>query len=494
MRSARLLCQVFLVLLVTGCVTELPPTSAPGLVDMPGETALFMASTSSPSPSMFPSPTPESPQPVGVLQPLWGLVMEQITPGEGLDQVAQAGTYWLRSHRAVSWAFVEPVEGERNWSALSGLEEELRTISDAGMNTILSVRVTPAWAQQIAGYSCGPIKPEKLESFAYFMRDLVLRYTAAPYNIKYWEIWNEPDIDHSSVPPDSPYGCWGNASDPYFGGGYYAEMLKVVYPQIKAADSQAQVLIGGLALDCDPRPGAGCAVVGHNEHPPKFLEGILQNNGSSYFDGVSFHAYDYYYLEEGQYGNPNWLSAWNTTGPVSSSKIEYLQTLLSQYGASDKYLVNSETALLCGRTGTDSYCQTDDFANTKAYYLSTSFVTALAEGLYASIWYNLLGWRGSGLLNPSDLTPLPVFDAYRFSVTELGSARFLKRLQQYPGVSGYEFEREGGRIWVMWSVDGDTHPVDLPSAPSAVYDVYGSSLAISEGIQITLSPIYIEWK
>ena len=71
-------------------------------------------------------------------------------------------------------------------------------------------------------------------------------------------------------------------------------MLKVAYPQIKAADPQAQVLVGGLLLDCDPRPGAGCSLTAQNAIPPKFLEGILRNNGGPYFDGVSFHAYDFY--------------------------------------------------------------------------------------------------------------------------------------------------------------------------------------------------------
>jgi hypothetical protein len=218
--------------------------------------------------------------------------MEQISLGDKLNQVAQAGAYWVRSFSAVAWASVEPAEGKRNWNALMGLDQELRNITGKGMQTILSVRVTPSWAQQVAGYSCGPIKPEKLGAFAIFMHDLVVRYSVAPYNVKYWEIWNEEDIDRSVVPPDSPYGCWGDQNDAYFGGGYYAEMLKVVYPQIKAADPQAQVLIGGLLLDCDPRPGAGCAVVGHDPKPSKFLEGILSNNGGPYFDGISSHAYD----------------------------------------------------------------------------------------------------------------------------------------------------------------------------------------------------------
>ena len=400
----------------------------------------------------------------------------------------------MRSYSAVSWVAVEPVEGKRNWNALTKLEEELRNITGKGMQTILSVRFTPSWAQKVAGYSCGPIKPEKLGAFASFVHDLVVRYSVPPYNVKYWEIWNEPDIDPSLVSPDSPFGCWGDQNDAYYGGGYYAEMLKAAYPQVKAADPQAQVLVGGLVLDCDPRPGAGCAAVGSSDLPPKFLEGILRNDGGLYFDGVSFHAYDYYQGQSGQYGNSNWHSAWNTNGPVSGVKVAYLRNLLAQYGHPDKFLVNTEIALLCGRSGEEPPCQADDFANTKSYYIAQSYTTALAEGLRANIWFSLFGWRASGLLNPGNQAPLPAFEAYRFSAQELGSARFLRQLQEYPGVSGYEFEREGQRIWVLWSLDGTDHDVSLDASPRAVFDVFGISLPTSERLHVTLKPIYVEWQ
>ncbi len=58
------------------------------------------------------------------------------------------------------------------------------------------------------------------------------------------------------------FGCWGDPNDKtYYGGEYYAEMLKRAYPAVKAANPQAIVLNGGLLLDCDPRyppPGKDC--------------------------------------------------------------------------------------------------------------------------------------------------------------------------------------------------------------------------------------------
>jgi hypothetical protein len=413
--------------------------------------------------------------------------MEQISPGDKLNQVSEAGTYWLRSFSAVSWAAVEPAEGRRNWNALTGLDEELRNITAKGMQTILSVRATPLWAQQVAGYSCGPIKPEMLGAFASFISDLVARYSVAPYNVKYWEIWNEEDIDHSLVDPASPWGCWGDAKDTYYGGGYYAEMLKAVYPQIKAADPQAKVLIGGLLMDCDPRPGGGCAIVGHNPKPAMFLEGILLNNGGSYFDGVSFHAYDYYQGHLGQYSNANWQTAWNTTGPVGLAKAQFIMSLLSKYGISGKFLMSTESALICIKCSNDS-----TFETTKAYYVTQVYAAAIAQRLHANLWFSLLGWNNSSLLN-SDLSPLPAYTAFQFSRNELRDAAFIQAITEYAGVKGYEYNRGDRSIWILWSLDGNTQSINLPGVPSAAWDALGNSVSRSTYMNVSLNPLYLEW-
>ena len=477
---------------VTGCLPQslpITPTATVTATSIAMSIATATATQAAIPPTVTPSPTPLS---------IFGIEMDAISAGRGLDQVVQTSTSWVRRN-AVLWSSVESAEGTYDWSAMAGLESELQNASSKGIQVILIVRSTPQWARKIAGSgpTCGPISQGKLPAFGSFMRALVERYSGHPYNVKYWELWNEPDIDPSYFPGDNIYGCWGDQNDAYYGGGYYTEMLKAAYPQIKAADPQAQVLVGGLLLDCDPRPGAGCTATGHDPKPAKFLEGVLRHNGlndgGNYFDGVSFHAYDFYQGQIGQYGIPTWQSAWNTTGPVLVIKVAYLRNLLTQYGWPDKFLVNTETALLCGRSGEEPPCQADDFANTKAYYLAQSYVTALAEGLRANVWYSLFGWRASGLLNPGNQSPLPAFEAYRFSAQKLGSARFLRQLQDYPGVMGYEFEREGQRIWVLWSLDGASHSINLPGVPLAAWDALGNSVSSAASMNVDLNPLYLKW-
>jgi len=109
--------------------------------------------------------------------------------------------------------------------------------------------------------------------------------------------------------------------DEYYGGGYYAEMLKAVYPAIKEADPQAQVLIGGLLLDCDPThppEGKDCK-------PSKFLEGILKNDGGDYFDIISFHGYPPYSgadIGGGLYNDVH-HPYWESRGGVVLGKVDF---------------------------------------------------------------------------------------------------------------------------------------------------------------------------
>ncbi len=375
------------------------------------------------------------------------------------------------------------------------MEPALQEAANRGLEVILIIRGTPAWASAVSGPPCGPIRREYLSDFASFVREAVERYSAPPFNVKYWELGNEPDIAPVHVPFGNPYGCWGDRRSPDYGGAYYAEMLKEVYPQIKAADPEAQVVLGGLLLDCDPltppetAPGSG---VRKDCTASKFLTGVLENGGGDFLDGVSFHAYDYYFGELGEYSNPNWHSAWNTTGPVLIAKSRYLRSLLTQYGYPDKFLMNTEVAILCGRTGSEGPCLTDRFNQTKAYYLAQAYAAARAEDLKANIWYSLLGWRASQLANQS-LQPAPAYRAYQFSASRLQHAAYLGEVADYPSIKGYEFYGNGKRLWILWSQDGSAHTVVLPFTPVGVYDTFGNPLPVSGSIEATWAPVYVEW-
>ncbi|MGE5225015.1 MAG: hypothetical protein ACM3PY_21480 [Omnitrophica WOR_2 bacterium] len=319
------------------------------------------------------------------------------------------------------------------------------------------------------------------------MEDLVTRYSIPPYNIKYWELGNEPDVDPSLLPPDSPFGCWGDAKDPYYGGGYYAEMLKVVYPAIKAADPEAKVLIGGLLLDCDPdNPPQG-----KNCNSALFLKGILENGGGNYFDLVSFHGYNLYWgslsLDE---HHPNWINR----GGVVIGKISYIRELLNAYGL-EKPLIDTEGALLCSE-GATNYCHPPDakFFDLQADYVVWLFVRNWAYGISGTIWYSFdgPGWRYGSLLGP-DQKPRPAYKAYQFMTRELDQAHYSGIVDQYPALHAYAFSSPGKKIWILWSPDGNEYTIHLPDGVVHVYNKYGVEEPLS-GSEIKVnSPIYVEF-
>jgi hypothetical protein len=350
------------------------------------------------------------------------------------------------------------------------------------------VRSTPPWAQAQPGYACGPVRPDKLAAFGNFLHALVARYSQAPYNIKYWEIGNEPDIDYRLVGGDSAIGCWGNQDDPYYGGGVYADMLKVVYPQIKSADPAAQVVVGGLLLDCDPnQPPAG-----KDCKPARFFEGVLRQGGGPYFDVVGVHAYDVFSGTLGAFDQPNWNTAsTSTSGPTMAvaAKVNYVRGLMAAYGVTGKFVANNESGLGSYATTTNATYET-----TKAYYVAEVYGTALALHLPANLWYSLDDdWHHQALINP-DLTARPAWVAYQFAAQQLGAVQFSQAVTGFPGVKGYMFNRPQDSLWLLWSQDGAVHSLTLPGTPASIHHVDSTALAVN-GNQLSLGPepLYVQW-
>lgn len=440
---------------------------------------------------------------------LFGADATPVTILGGIQQMRNANMYWTKAGD-VLWSEVEAVPGTYDWSALLELENSLVLVQSLDMQPIVNVRSTPDWAQDVPGYFCGRIKPTELVAFGNFMHELVLRYSQPPYNVKYWEIWNEPDVAPTQGFQTGGIGCWGDIGDEYFGGGYYAEMLKTIYPRIKEADPSAQVIAGNLLLDCDPNnppPGKTC-------HESRFLEGMLrhndQNDGANYFDLLNFHGYEYAFYDMnldpqdpwneklGIYGNPNWSSSWDRESTVLGVKAAFIIQQFLTLSIPPKPLFVTELAILCGSfsappgTPPCDSIPTSKFELTKAYYLTRSYVDTFYHNIQGVLWYRALGWRNSNLLN-SDLSPRPAYYALRTARKALANSTIPSAIHTYPGVFGYVFDRGDRLVWVIWSLDGLPHPVDLGGVPLSSYDALGVTMNITSTLTVDVKPIYLEW-
>lgn len=413
--------------------------------------------------------------------PLFGIEMGGINDANGLQEAKGAGMRWVR-YNAIRWDLVQSAGPETpyDWSAISWSEAELIDARSAGLEPIVVIRGTPSWAQKIPGYSCGPINEEYLDEFATFVSAVVQRYKGPPYNVKFWELWNEPDVlPWDPVPPDSPYGCWGDNTDStgYYGGGYYAQMLKQVYPAVKAADPEAQVLIGGLLY--------GYA---HGRPMFLFLRGVLAAGGGDYFDIVSYHAY---------YPGDD---TWYTREDVLEGKTAHVRQVLAEYGHAGK-------PMMCTEAGYRTYSH-DSELEAQADYVVTDDVRAFSLGLKAHIWYGLAAndFLGSALLNP-DLSPRPAYNAYKAMTQQLDGLYYRRRVTAGSNVEEHEFGNGTRTVWVIWTTDGYSHSVHFPTAwsPSGqfwVRDKYGQGTIWSDAsdgnvdgqvtVQVSESPFYVE--
>jgi len=402
-----------------------------------------------------------------------------------------ANLSWVRLD-AFHWGDIEPqnttVSGYK-WSAVD--EASLIAASENGMQVIGIIRDTPDWAQKIQPYSCGAISEAAVPEFANFVRALVKRYSVPPFNVKHWEIWNEPDIVYSpELGFDSVFGCWGDASQTNYGGVYYGEMLNVVYPVIKAADPKSQVGIGGLLLDCDPTFDAAC-------HSGRFLDGIIRKTGiqerGDNFDFISFHGYAPYSSAGGLSLDEN-SPKWKHRGGVVLGKLDYIRDVLRSYGL-DKPVYHTEGALLCPEYNTtDCNTPSGDFYETQADYVVWLFVRNWANDVDATIWYEFQGpgWRYGGLLDGSQ-NPKPAYNALQFLTQELRDAAYTGRVSLHAQVNGYEFSRNDMKVWVLWSPDEMNHTVTLPSSAQRAYNKYGVEVPITSNKVTVNSPLYVEF-
>jgi hypothetical protein len=126
---------------------------------------------------------------------IFGVEMVTFSDIHGKAKVVEANTSWVRLN-GVLWSDVD-IDGNPDnyqWSKLSSLESQLADAKANNVEVILVVRSTPTYAQK-DGLFCGPIKEVNFKEFANFLSALVNRYKA---QVKYWEIWNEPDAAKDS--------------------------------------------------------------------------------------------------------------------------------------------------------------------------------------------------------------------------------------------------------------------------------------------------------
>jgi hypothetical protein len=184
-----------------------------------------------------------------------------------LEMVREMGAPWVVEY--FPWAYIEPAPGIYNWVHADLVIDHA---TRQGLTVIARFGYAPAWARP---RETTPLYLDvaQFPAFADFAATFVQRYQG---KVRYIIVWNEPNLSLE----------WGyQPVDP----AKYTEMLRTVYPAVKAANPDVQVLGGALAPTLAP-PGSP---EGMNDLI--FLQEMYDAGAGAYFDILSIHAYGWHF-------------------------------------------------------------------------------------------------------------------------------------------------------------------------------------------------------
>ena len=221
-----------------------------------------------------------------------------------LEMVREMGAPWIVEY--FPWAYYEPRPGHFEWGHPDLVIEHANR---QGLTVIARLGFVPEWARPAE--STPLLLPEEnYEDFGRYAAAFVERYADT---VDYVIIWNEPNLSlewgYRPVDPES-----------------YAEMLRVVYPMIKEANPNVQVLGGALAPTLAP-PGSEWGM-----DDLVYLQRMYDAGAADYFDILSVHAY-------GWYSDPD-----EPADPqvINFRRTELLYEIMQRNGDGDKPLMITE--------------------------------------------------------------------------------------------------------------------------------------------------------
>ena len=354
---------------------------------------------------------PESPFGMGVYLNRYGGDAAGLARMERAARAARdAGVKWTRED--FSWGRIEPQRGKFDWRFYDDL------VACARSNGICVYGIAGYWAPWTKPYS-----DEGIEDYVKYLRAMVAHYRS---DIKYWEIWNEPNIFFWQGPREM-----------------YARLLSKSYAAIKDVDPDAQVL--------------GLSTAGVDK---KFIEQMLALNAP--FDILTIHPYrkkldDFGFIRElenvsemvrlpGGKRRPVWLTemGWATHTPHNTLRQDFAATPL----------------------------------RTQAELIARSYLCAIISGIEPrTFWYDFRNDGDDPIyfehqmgIVYSDFRPKPAYIAYATLGRILEGKRFDRRLELAQGVLACSFKPESGgkdSVIALWSPGKDVI-VDVPIAGDQV--------------------------
>ncbi|MFN2116439.1 MAG: hypothetical protein ACK2T4_09100 [Candidatus Promineifilaceae bacterium] len=222
-----------------------------------------------------------------------------------LELVREMGSPWIVEF--FPWAYYQGSDGDIAWQHP---DQVVNHAHAQGLTIIARLGLTPDWARP-PDTPLTYLDEDAYEDFAAFAAAFAARYEG---KVDYLVIGNEPNLSYE----------WGyrptTAED-------YVNLLKVVYPAVKEANPEMQILAGALAPTLEPDGSPW----GLNDL--QYLTEMYEAGAAPFFDGLAVHAYGLTFPAEAD-PDPNILNF---------RRIELVRDVMVVAGDGDKSIFVTET-------------------------------------------------------------------------------------------------------------------------------------------------------
>jgi hypothetical protein len=340
---------------------------------------------------------------------------------------ALAGMNWVRDR--LTWGEMEPRKGE--FVSTNKYDESAHIQSAAGLRVLQVHHSTPSWASTNTQH-----QPPDLRDAYRFMREMARRWQG---RVHAFEPWNEADIE-----------VFGGHS-----GVEMASLQKASYLGLKAGNSN---VIACLNVFATPQKN--------------ILADLHANDASAYFDTFNLH----HYCAVNQYP-----AVYETFRQVSDGKPLWV----TEFNAPVHWKGDDQEP-------------TDQDLRLQAERVPQVFASALQEGPVAAFYFMLPhyceGETQFGILH-RDLSPRPAYLALAAVGRILADARPLGKFTASTNVQAFAFNTQTDgqphEVLIAWATKETEARLPVPSAPTALYDVLGRSLATgTTNLHLSPSPVY----
>ena len=319
-----------------------------------------------------------------------------------------AGVYWARQQ--VAWQDLHDISGAIYWSELDNVVADA---SKAGVNLLLSIVRSPAWAT--SNGSSGLPAREHFADFASFMGQMANRYRG---RVQAYEIWNEQNrACENGGDCSSSGGTGGKVVD----ASYYVDMLAEAYDAVKTNDPYAIVVSGAPTSTETNRSDIAMS-------DTEFARQMFSNpKFRDHVDAVGVHPGGQYNPPDSMWpDNPGPGPNWRTSREFYFRRVEDIRNTMVANGMADKQIWITEFGwATANNTPGYEYGNSISF-DTQAQYITRAFQMGrhnYAPWVGAMFLWNLnfaVPWKyqgneqheqaSFGVLN-GDWSPRPAFSA-----------------------------------------------------------------------------------